>query len=100
MSLYSLGEGIDHDEKESVPISILRERTRGVNTPAEKGCRSFVNPVQLLQRRWWHSVLLPYLTAMNAIAYVLMYTWPPELLMDFAKQLIASAISQVLMDVR
>ena len=99
-SLYPLGEGIDCDKKEAVPVSILRKRSSGIDALTEERCRSLVNPAQLLQRWWRHSVLLPHLTATNAIAYILMYTWPPELLADFAKQLIMSATSQIFMDVR
>ena len=98
-SLYPLGEGINCDEKESVPVGILREWSSGVDTPAEEQCCSLVNPAQLLQRRWRHSVLLPHHTVTHAIVYILVYTWPPELLTDFAEQLIMSAICQVLMDV-
>ena len=100
MSLYPLGEGMDCDEKKAVPVGILREWSSGVNTPAEERCRSFVNPTQLLQWWWWDSVLLPCHAAMHAIAYILVHAGPPELLADLAEQLVAAAMSQVLVDVR
>ena len=51
-SFHPLGEGINRDEKELVSIGVLRKRTRGIDTPAEEGCRPLVDPVQVLQRRW------------------------------------------------
>ena len=99
MSLYPLGEGIDGDEKEAVPIGILRKRSSGVDTPAEERCRSLVNPAQLLQRWWRYSVLLPRHAATYTVAYILVHAWPPKLLADLAKQLITPAIGQVLMDI-
>ena len=99
-SLYPLGEGIDCDEKEAVPVGILRERSSGVDTPAEERCHSLVNPAQLLQRWWRHSVLLPCHTATHTVTYVFAHARPPELFTDFAEQLIAAAMSQVLVNVR
>ena len=100
MSLDPLGEGINCDEKETVPVGILRERSRGVDTPAEERCRSLVNPTQLLQRRRRDSVLLPRHAVTYTIAYVFVHAGPPELLADLAKQLVVAAMSQVLVDVR
>ena len=73
--------------RKSVPVGILREWSSGVDTPAEERCRSLVNPTQLLQWWWWYSVLLPRHAATHTVAYVFVHTWPPELLTDFAEQL-------------
>ena len=99
-SLYPLGEGIDCDEKEAISVGILRERSSGVDTPAKERCRSLVNPTQLLQQWWQYSVLLPCHAAMHTVAYVFVHARPPELFTDFSEQIIAAAMSQVLMDVR
>ena len=99
-SLDPLGEGIDGDEKEAVPVGILRERSSSVDAPAEERCHSLVNPTQLLQRWWWYLVLLPRHAAMHTVAYVFLHAGPPELFTDFAEQLIPAAMSQVLVNVR
>ena len=100
MSLDPLGEGIDRNEKKAVPIGILGERSRGINTPAEERCRSLVNPTQLLKRWWWYSVLLLHHAATHTVAYIFVHARPPELFPNFAKQLVAATMSQVLVDVR
>ena len=99
-SLYPLGEGIHCNEKESVPVGVLGKWSSCVNTPAEEGCHSLVNPAQLLQRWWRHSVLLLCNAAMHTVTYVFMHARPPELLTDFAEQLVTATMSQVLVDVR
>ena len=99
-SLYPLGERIDCDEKEAVPVNILREWSSAIDTPAKERCRSLVNPTQLLQRWWRNSVLLPRHAATHTIAHVFVHAWPPELLSDFAEQLVTATMSQVLVDIR
>ena len=99
-SFYPLGEGIDCYEKEAVPVRILRKWSRGVNTPAEEGRRSLVDPTQFLQWWWRNSVLLPRHAATHTITYVFVHAGPPELLTDFAEQLVAATLSQVLVDIR
>ena len=100
MSLHPLGEGIDCNKKEAVPVSILGEWSSGVDTPAEERCRSLVNPTQFLQRWWRNPVLLLCHAATYTVAYVFVHAGPPELFTDLAEQLIAAAMSQVLVDVR
>ena len=100
MRFHPLGEGIDRDEKKAVPVGILGERSRGINTPAKERCRSLVNPTQLLQRWWRNSVLLPCHAATHTISHVFVHAWPPELLSDFAEQFVAATMSQALVDIR
>ena len=99
MSLYPLGERIDCFEKEAVPVSILRKRSCGVNAPAKEGRCSLVDPTQLLQWWWRNSVLLQCHAVTYTIAHVLVHAGPPELLADLAEQLVAAAVSQVLVDI-
>ena len=98
--LHPLGEGVDRDQEKSIAVAVLRKRSRGVDTPAEEGCQSLVDPLQLLQRRRGRSLLLKHRAPAHAVAHVLVHTGPPELLSHGAEQLFASAISQVLVRVR
>ena len=99
-SLHPLGEGVDCYEKEAVPVSILRKRSRGINAPAEEGRRPLIDPSQLLQRWWRNTVLLPRDTATHTVAYIFVHARPPELFPNFAEQFVAATMSQVLVDVR
>ena len=83
-----------------VTIGIRRKQTRGIDAPAEEGGCPLIDPLQLLKRQWRRSVLLQHFAAVHTVAHVLVHTWPPKLLVDLAKQLIAPVISQVLMDIR
>ena len=56
--------------------------------------------MQLLQWRWRNSVLLPCHAVTYTIAYIFVHAGPPELLADLAEQLVAAAMSQVLVDIR
>ena len=98
--LHPLGEGVDRDQEESIAVAVLRKWSRGVDTPADEGCRSLVDPLQLLQRRRGRSLLLKHRAPAHAVAHVLVHTGPPELFSYGAEQLLASAISQVLVRVR